>query len=203
MAATVDELNASLQNALTSSVYQLGDQYTLTFTLKLGSSVTGGYLKIADDVYFIGQQSMFSGINVQPSNSNVSWAPSVTPVTEGGIKTTTVVTTSETNSMWFSLDQNGNSNTGKGLNNAVLTLSYDGADTMLKIDYSGAQYNKDLVNEFVWQNISFDAKNIEFMSSVNGSEFGSFTVTKAVPEPATGTLSLLALAGLCARRRRK
>ena len=40
--------------------------------------------------------------------------------------------------------------------------------------------------------------------SYNGTA-GTVTITntQAVPEPATATLSLLALAGLCARRRRK
>ena len=43
----------------------------------------------------------------------------------------------------------------------------------------------------------------ESMASVAGPGLLVFTKLSPVPEPATGTLSLLALAGLCARRRRK
>ena len=43
------------------------------------------------------------------------------------------------------------------------------------------------------------------MSSIAGNKtaFESYIKTKTIPEPTTATLSLLALAGLAARRRRK
>ncbi|MBR3695069.1 MAG: PEP-CTERM sorting domain-containing protein [Akkermansia sp.] len=37
----------------------------------------------------------------------------------------------------------------------------------------------------------------------NNSAFKGFVTTKTIPEPTTATLSLLALCGLAARRRRK
>ena len=52
---------------------------------------------------------------------------------------------------------------------------------------------------------SFTVHTVTDMSSLAGdnSAFVSYVTTPAVPEPTTATLSLLALAGLAARRRRK
>ena len=50
-----------------------------------------------------------------------------------------------------------------------------------------------------------EANEYGFISTTKKGENGPgsvYLVAKAIPEPATATLSLLALAGLCARRRR-
>lgn len=60
----------------------------------------------------------------------------------------------------------------------------------------------------VWTNSSggqFTMGDLYDLSAVasNAAQFESFVKTKTIPEPTTATLSLLALAGLAARRRRK
>jgi hypothetical protein len=50
------------------------------------------------------------------------------------------------------------------------------------------------------------APTVSYGYAAGGSNVGTLTITITglnVPEPTTSTLSLLALAGLCARRRRK
>lgn len=205
MAATVDSLNDTLQNELTSTAYKVGDQYTLTFTLKLqDGSTTGSIFKLTDSAYFVTQIGHFGAINTAPNNTSVDgWVPAGTPVSEGNRIINTITTTSEENSKWFTLAQDGSTGKAKGLNNTAITLAYDGHDTTLTIDYAGATYNKDLINKYVWKEISFDANNFAFQAANVDSVFGSLVVNHSVPEPTTGTLSLLALAGLCARRRKK
>ena len=52
----------------------------------------------------------------------------------------------------------------------------------------------------IFSNVQTEDVYVEYQVIDN---VGSLIVTKPIPEPTTATLSLLALAGLCARRRRK
>ncbi len=102
----------------------------------------------------------------------------------------------------------------------VLTVRHNANGTRLIPGTQSATYWTD--GSLKWQNAQFDGLTINstlagaiesfyvFNSSVTDDEVVSLTtaayaaaLANAVPEPTTATLSLLALAGLCARRRRK
>ena len=200
---TADELNASLKRDLLASQYQFGDVYELTFKLGVTENqggTTGALLTLATGVHFVTQIGWYSGINTADSNSGLEW-PGLTSLdteSEPDRVITTVTTDTKTdNKKWFSYNQQGGSGEAKGLNGSTITLSYDGTDTTLTVDYAGAAYNHDLINKFVWQGVSFDANDIVFTTRNVNSSYVSF-----VPEPATASLSLLALAGLAMRRKR-
>ena len=95
----------------------------------------------------------------------------------------------------------------------VFVLGYDveGKELTFKVsDDSGAS-----IANATWTGISFDGKSLTQLKTGVKAEMvenqkwtlpsGSFTygTAESVPEPTTATLSLLALAGLAARRRRK
>ena len=75
-----------------------------------------------------------------------------------------------------------------------VAATHDGSDVNNKTQFFTQS------NEF-----TFNLGNVYDMSSVAGDNtaFKNFVTTKTIPEPTTATLSLLALAGLAARRRRK
>ena len=65
-------------------------------------------------------------------------------------------------------------------------------DSRLFIDYY--DLDEDTTDERVW---------LVTLSSINVEESDTWALQRVVPEPTTATLSLIALAGLAARRRRK
>ena len=90
-----------------------------------------------------------------------------------------------------------------GVSGMTVTVGYDGADTSILLDFDGANEIDTLIT-LKGQEISASA--LQLGSHITGVSNASMTyagATYAVPEPATATLSLLALAGLCARHRRK
>jgi hypothetical protein len=78
----------------------------------------------------------------------------------------------------------------------VATLSYGANKTVMTTYDLGSTYS---LEKFVF---SMDGPNNQTAISISGLNI-TYSVAPAVPEPATATLSLLALAGLAARRRRK
>ena len=91
--------------------------------------------------------------------------------------------------------------TSNGFDVAIGTLlSLNGAGPGDTIDMNGVQfkYVGPQASDYVFQ-----PGEIGFTGYYSGSHNLSLVVGGSVPEPTTGSLSLLALAGLCARRRRK
>ena len=99
------------------------------------------------------------------------------------------------------------------LNEASEGFSFYGgispSDTVLKLNGEGYGETVSMGGvEFTYvgpkdSDYAFKAGEIGFTGYENGSHALNLVVGGSVPEPTTGTLSLLALAGLCARRRRK
>lgn len=92
-------------------------------------------------------------------------------------------------------------------NDKLITYSIDSVAGLSSVaaDHNGSDVNNK--TQFYTQSnqFTFNLGKVYDMSEVagNNSAFKGFVTTKTIPEPATATLSLLALAGLAARRRRK
>lgn len=88
---------------------------------------------------------------------------------------------------------------------AIAALQDIGDKHILINNYVNTTLSYQGVNDGDWARTHFDLSSItnaDYKIVANGNEFGIEKVSN-VPEPATGTLSLLALAALAARRRRK
>lgn len=169
--------------------YTLGQDYVLTFTL--GSSLTNvdsGSILILDTnnwgVY--SQQGKFVGMDVGADG------------VEGKFENYTNRTefnTSEQTEGWF-IDY-GSSGAINGITIKVEGMAATptlAASTVLTF----SKENKSDVTMTINQLLDFKGINIGKAMTANNITF----TTPSVPEPTTGTLSLLALAGLCIRRRK-
>ena len=89
----------------------------------------------------------------------------------------------------------------KGFSTNLITLTLNGAVAGGTVEMGGVSFTYVGPQE---SDYTFKAGEIGFTGYYKGSHALNLVVGgKPTPEPTTGTLSLLALAGLCARRRRK
>lgn len=102
-----------------------------------------------------------------------------------------------------------NVDTQKYITATELTTRYEGGSFSFSSVDSTVTGNGDVAGKTMfWTdsgNASYKLLGVTDMTSIagNDAQFVSYLATKSIPEPATATLSLLALCGLAARRRRK
>ena len=181
-------------SALTAAGYEYGMDYTLSFTL--GSSITGshgGLVFVLDksnaDVIswtLFSQQGQYIGIdsgNNGVSSGLVSNYGSVYSYDDISVGT----------DGWF---MNSGSHDGIAGYTVTITGNAKADTTVLTFEKAG----KNTVTMNI--NSMLDANDFNIGEKISASNV-SFTATAPIPEPTTATLSLLALAGLAARRRRK
>ena len=200
-ADTAAEAQSTLESLISASEYITGESFTFSVTLDDASNgstycitLGGGY------GVFIHQQKYFSLSN---STGNAAWYNSSVTVNEDG--TATSLEIDAPSSTWFSYTIGNKTDEGyqisqawENIDGATVTIGYDSKETETTITFA-----KDGVsNSLVVGNYSLNASDIAISDSPSFTNV-SFTYTPAVPEPTTATLSLLALAGLAARRRRK
>lgn len=173
-----------------ATAYTLGQDYTLTFTL--GSSLTqndSGTILILDNTNWgvYSQQGQYVGMDEGANGVEGSF---------DSYTTRTAFNTTEKREGWFI-----NYGSVKAINGITIKIegiaakNSDAASTVMTFSKSGKDDVTMTINNLV------DFKGINIGQKMSASNI-SFT-TPSVPEPTTGTLSLLALAGLCARRRKK
>ena len=210
MAETQTELNAALSTALKD--YYAGSSFSLTFELtKLGNSKH--LLTLADSYYFISESSQYLGLapstsgmkdannvdhgNIDGSSGNVSGTGAVDRVLtldKEGIAYGWIS---------FTVAEDGKyTRPGSTLLGSVITFAYNAelSSATFTLDRTslGDDGSTNLGTVVVnMSNVTFDPTKISFAAGVEATNF------VFVPEPATATLSLLALAGLAARRRRR
>lgn len=181
-------------------------EYTLTLTFT-GTDFDGygsGYiLKLAENWGVFTQ----AGNYIAMENTNVGDRAWVDPTSTSGTTftwTSTGTTTDTLLDSWVSKDTNG----GKaqpGVKNMSFTLDVTAAGSVITLGMTNGTtsvietgYVVDLANIKL-----IDGSAAGANQGVTGISNASITYTPTVPEPTTATLSLLALAGLAARRRRK
>ncbi len=174
-------------NAILGSGYQAGDAFTLTFTID--STSFNGYITAP-------VITLASGWNINSQAGTYLGFSDTTDSVDGSL-TTSEATYSSSNKNevqgTISVGDKGWFYKVDGLNTLTFTITEStlsmtkGTTDVATLDIDGG----------------LTASNITIGSNITGISGLSFTTTPAVPEPTTATLSLLALAGLAARRRRK
>lgn len=219
-AATDTEMSASefstyWENALNSANYEYGDTFSLTLTIldstNYNNHGVGGVLQLGENLYLMTQLGNYLGLNsVANSNDSIERLAGSAITTVGYENSFTVTSTQK---IWLSYsgtnDNSGFRNTmPSGVNNVAITLSTDGVNSSIYLDFDGStEYDSNItISDYV-----LDATKIRLCSTTadadqhigGGLNFKAANVSYSIPEPTTATLSLLALAGLAARRRRR
>lgn len=197
---TAADFNTSLAAALETLEYAKGTAYELTFSVGNVMSVndnnnTGGALfTLGDNYYIICQEGKYAAINTTASNKELGAATPSSSTASPAVHNFSGTFGSFTG--WVSLNS---SKTTKDVNYPIVdttfTITYNGTDSIITMDFAGSAY--DAVIKYA----GYEIDATKLAAGVNqGNISGTF---KTIPEPTTATLSLLALAGLAARRRRK
>ena len=214
---TNDEFGTWYTNAISDTLYQAGDDYTLTFTLGAWPQATDsdagnvGYrsgmiitLTSAKNWGLFTQAGQYLAFDDSDTNDRGSL------VTSSG-----TYASSNTSEATGSVAQGGEGwfyTLGSAGNQEGVTFSIARANMVDTITITKGATK--IANFTITGDSALDASTYEMpdIYTNNGKSFGfdvksaTFTangVTATIPEPTTATLSLLALAGLAARRRRK
>ncbi|MDO4752195.1 MAG: PEP-CTERM sorting domain-containing protein [Akkermansia sp.] len=182
-------------------------EYTLTLTFTgtdFNNYGSGFLLKLADNWGVFTQ----AGAYIAMENTNTNDRTWVTPTSTSGTTFTWTSTDTTTDSLldsWVSKDTNGNQ-AQPGVNGMTFTLAVTSSGSTITLGMTNGTisvietgYVVNLANIELQDGSATNDPNQGVTSISNAS----ITYTPTVPEPATATLSLLALAGLAVRRRRK
>ena len=171
--------------------------YHLTCEMNSGIpyDANGAIITLSAGYYLVSQAHSYFGLNTVPNNSLTTDTGSFTfTASESNVYTYTSTTNGEKIVTWARNSENSNAGTRSLGNLLTLNLVYNGKDTVFSINYGGS----DITDTFVWTDYQLDLSQVELASGA-----GLKSMSVLIPEPATATLSLLALCGLAARRRRK
>lgn len=196
------EMNTELKALIESTGYKYGDTYTLTFNIidvGSGNETNISYLQMASNYYLFTQNNNYVGLTSVTGDPGGSWI-AITE-TKNGVNTMECDASTTLPTGFFSWDASGQKSTitlgnngGTESANVVVTLSYDGKTTTLNLAAPT------VTEKIVISNLSLNANDFVFNTARDWLEG---EVVSFVPEPTTATLSMLTLAGLAARRRRK
>ena len=212
--ASYTDVNANLAEAIKDYNYEVEQGFTLIAIIDLAKNDNStAFFTFTEGWYLYEQANQYFGVNL---SSNVDSGPSNWAVpNEGTLRTdgfegaVTVGTTATwlvgsvpSQKVTLTISSNpvsaGDSTqytTGIGLTNPNQTL-----------------FNITLLDKESGQTVYFDLNEVQFreettvdsaMVVLNGKQIDLVNYVAPVPEPTTATLSLLALAGLAARRRRR
>ena len=223
-------LTSDLTSAITASGYTAGDDFTMSVQLQYwmdNSDTRQTSLTLGDTFHIVSQKigswsNVYLGFTPSSTNGTDPGAVNLTRSTSGNTDSYTFTATATATGPdgWITRAANTvNAETGEvtwgatqtwQFLGATLTLSYTAETKTSVLDFDFTTIENDAANGIARptdrdnlivtvKGIEIDANDISFASDVTGRNV-SFAV---VPEPTTATLSLLALAGLAARRRRK
>ena len=215
---TIDgkKFNMDLVYYLNQDAYDGGD-FSISFTIKQADSFSGqkSFITLAENYYIHTQTGTYVGLSLA-KDADAGAAPTTT--LEGGINKVTVDMSEPGSSLvhgWISKNTSG-SLTDPGLNGSSYTISVVGNDTIIDMVFNPDNTSKQGHELVTLQNYKLDLNDFAITVNTAADESGArlSQITDAVvtyngkehnlmvPEPATATLSLLALAGLAARRKR-
>ena len=174
-------------NAILGSGYQAGDAFTLTFTIDSTSFdgyTTAPVITLAPSWNIDSQAGTYLGFSDTDDSVDGGLTTSAASYTSGN--TSEVLGTINVGAEGWFYQVNGLNTLTFTITESTLSMT-KGTTDVATLEIAGG----------------LTASSIVVGSRVTGISGLSFTTTPAVPEPTTATLSLLALAGLAARRRRK
>ena len=169
----------------------------------LGNAGTNLFTLIPDSYYVVNQELKYFALSTSSSSVTTANVGSITFDSTSKVHTYTNVDGQKI-SLWTQSDtaSAGSESSAQRTVGAGLTLTVfdDGTNTGVALAYSAAGGHTD---KWVLTGVDFDASKLAVSYGSTEISNATITVDTNVPEPATATLSLLALAGLVVRRRRK
>lgn len=210
--------NEDLLFYLNQDAYIEGSDFSLTFTVKEAQGFGGqtSFVTLLDSGdnqgYWIhSQEGTYIGMTTT-KNSDAGPAPA--SELSGGVNVYTKDMAEEGATLlkgWISKNTSGTV-TNPGVSNSTYTISVSGDDTIIEMSFD-PRGTKEGNEKITLQNYKLNLNDIRItLESDTGARITQITNASVtyngvnhnlmVPEPATATLSLLALAGLAARRRR-
>ena len=214
-------LNTDLTKAITSSGYTAGDDFTMSVQLQywLSNATRQTSLTLGDTFHIVAQKTgswsnVYLGFTPSSTNGTDPGAINLTRNTSGKIDSYSFTATESVTGPdgWITRagDTVGGATQTWQFLGSTLTLTYTAETQTTVLDFDFTTIVDDTQNQIyrptnrdhlivTVKGIEMDANDISFANDVTGRNV-AFAV---VPEPTTATLSLLALAGLAARRRRK
>ena len=216
---TQDQANAWFDTYL-DGIYTTGDSFTLTFTIATEEDEgtnANAILTMANDFHIVKQHPDYVALSGRSdggktaSNADISWVDPDPSSSTNGVNTFNV---SGKAYQWISYGADGSTHLGASENatnpnrfvlaEGSITLTYvAGGVSTLEIYSKQSAVTERIV--FASNTLILNAADIAFgdcIGSISNATFTTGGKTYSIPEPATATLSQLALCGLCARRRR-
>ena len=212
-------LTTDLKKAITDSGYTVGDDFTMSVQLQFwlsDAATRQTSLTLGDTFHIVAQKTgswskVYLGFTPSSTNGTDPGAVNLTRDTSGNYSFTATESATGPDG-WITRAGNtvgGATQTWQFLG-STLTLTYTAETQTTVLDFDFTTIVNDDENQIyrptdrdhlivTVKGIEMDANDISFANNVTGRNV-AFAV---VPEPTTATLSLLALAGLAARRRRK
>ena len=208
------DMNYYIDEVIAQSGYTAGDAFSLTLNVVSPyTAAYGNFISLTDGYYVFSNADKHYAFTNSGDGANIVWLDNTPGVTDAvaASKTVTMNMTfadntenSNVNNFWFAykgFDTDGNAtknNDGYSLD--TIKLEYADNTTTISIANAGVITNVLKIEGYTLKATDIDVRNATTFSSgtltVNGTNYN-------IPEPATATLSLLALCGLAARRRRK
>ncbi|MBR5875441.1 MAG: hypothetical protein IKZ10_01245 [Akkermansia sp.] len=193
---TGEDFNELVSLKLEEVGYTKGDAFNISATLSGLGNANKGFITLASNYYIVNQNHAYWGLNSVSSNNltnNGQWTLSVS-----GNDYTYTSTSGKLPILWTQNDKGNGSATRNVGEKLTVSIASDGVDSTITLSYTSSS----IIDTFILKGTVLDASAIKFADDIESVTNASVTV-KPLPEPTTATLSLLALAGLAARRRRR
>ena len=217
-APTAQQFKNCMTEAITLSNYQVGGAFNLNFSVTSSSVIDGKYsatlLELASGWGIFTQAGSYIAMENTDTNDR-SWVNPTTSDTTNKTFTWTSTDGAKLDS-WVSRNPNGTDGGAPGIANLGVDVNVTSAGSTITLTMASG------VKAIIETTYVINANDIQYGSTLLSDAYGNVnnvgqifnmadggTVTMGgvayniIPEPATATLSLLALAGLAARRRRK
>ena len=198
-AETGAKFNTTLAECITLNDYVTGNAFSIEFELYVKNNMDSntGFVQFADNGWIANQAHSWFGINTSDTNDITEVDGVYSKAIDGNNYTYTANAISP---LWCQNSSlNGSESRGSvwsNNDNLGVIIATDGTDSWVTLSYGNTS---SIVDTWKFTGVVFDANDVKLDANLSVVSSN----INIVPEPTTATLSLLALAGLAARRRRK